>query len=147
VLENLPKSADLLLVEDSDTDAELTERALRKGKLRNTLHRVRDGVEAMAFLRNEGEYANAPRPDMILLDLNMPRKDGKSVLRELNADESLKLIPVIVLTTSDHDSDILESYGLNSNAYLVKPVDVTEFFVLIQKTHEFWVHLVKLPPN
>jgi CheY-like chemotaxis protein len=143
--EQKPQPVDLLLVEDSDADADLTQRALLKGKVANTLHRVCDGVEAMEFLRREGKYASAVRPDMILLDLNMPRMDGKAVLRELGDDESLKLIPVVVLTTSDHDKDILESYGLNSNAYIVKPVDVGQFFAVVQKTHEFWVHLVKLP--
>ena len=142
-----PKLIDLLLVEDCDADADLTKRALVKGRIANTLYRVRDGVEAMAFLRREGEHVNAPRPDMILLDLNMPRMDGKRVLKELAADDSLKLIPVVVLTTSSQDKDVLESYGMNANAYIVKPVDVHQFFAVVQKTHEFWVHLVKLPPT
>ncbi|WP_068265548.1 response regulator [Rubripirellula obstinata] len=140
------KPIDILLVEDSDADAHLTERALLKGKIDNKLHRATDGVEAMAFLRGEAPFADAPRPDLILLDLNMPRMDGKAVLREIGADPSLRLIPVVVLTTSNHDNDILETYGLNSNAYIVKPVDVSQFFEVIQKTHDFWLRVVKLPP-
>lgn len=140
------KPVDILLVEDSDADAHLTKRALVKGKISNTLHRVKDGVEAMEFLNRSGRYESMSRPDLILLDLNMPRMDGKAVLRQIRADESLKLIPVVVLTTSNHDKDILESYGLHSNAYIVKPVDVEQFFEVIRKTHEFWVRVVKLPP-
>lgn len=145
--ENEGKPVDILLVEDSDADAHLTRRALLKGKIANTLHRVHDGVEAMNFLNRVGEYEGMARPDLILLDLNMPRMDGKAVLREIRGNETLKLIPVVVLTTSDHDKDILESYGLQSNAYIVKPVDVDQFFEVVRKTHDFWVKVVRLPPE
>lgn len=140
------KPIDILLVEDCDADAHLTERALLKGKIENKLHRVKDGVEAMAYLNQQAPFATAPRPDLILLDLNMPRMDGKAVLKQIGDDPSLRLIPVVVLTTSDHDTDVLESYGLNTNAYIVKPVDAEQFFAVIQKTHEFWLRVVKLPP-
>ncbi len=147
MLERSAIPIDILLVEDSDADAMLTKRALVKGKIDNSMHRVCDGVEAMAYLRGEGQYTGQALPDLILLDLNMPRMDGKQVLKEIGRDESLKRIPVVVLTTSDHDTDILDSYGLNTNAYIVKPVDTQQFFAVIQKTHDFWLRVVKLPPK
>ena len=141
------KVIDILLVEDSETDAELTLQALKQGKLENTVHHVKDGVEAMQFLRKEGDFAGAKRPDLILLDLNMPRLDGREVLKQIREDESLKVIPVVVLTTSSHDKDILETYGLTANSYIVKPVDLNSFFEVIRAINNFWVRVVALPPK
>lgn len=138
---------EILLVEDSKTDAELTLEALSEGKLRNNVNHVKDGVEALAYLRNEKPYEDASRPDLILLDLNMPRMDGRDVLREMQQDDNLKVIPVVVLTTSSQDKDILESYGLAANNYIVKPVDLTAFFSVIQEVSHFWFRIVALPPN
>ena len=141
------KVIDILLVEDSETDAELTLQALKQGKLENTVHHVKDGVEAMQFLRKEGDFAGAKRPDLILLDLNMPRLDGREVLKQIREDESLKVIPVVVLTTSSHDKDILETYGLTANSYIVKPVDLNSFFEVVRAINNFWVRVVALPPK
>ena len=141
------KVIDILLVEDSETDAELTLQALKQGKLENTVHHVKDGVEAMQFLRKEGDFAGASRPDLILLDLNMPRLDGREVLKQIREDESLKVIPVVVLTTSSHDKDILETYGLTANSYIVKPVDLNSFFEVVRAINNFWVRVVALPPK
>lgn len=141
------KVIDILLVEDSETDAELTLQALKQGKLENTVHHVKDGVEAMQFLRKEGDFAGASRPDLILLDLNMPRLDGREVLKRIREDESLKVIPVVVLTTSSHDKDILETYGLTANSYIVKPVDLNSFFEVVRAISNFWVRVVALPPK
>ena len=141
------KPIDILLAEDSQTDAELTMEALASGKIRNNVYHVWDGEEAMAFLRREGQFADAVRPDLVLLDLNMPKLDGRDVLKEMRADDSLKVIPVVVLTTSSQDKDILESYGLSANNYIVKPVDLTQFFSVIQNVQEFWLKVVKLPPK
>lgn len=141
------RAIDILLVEDSQTDAELTLEALRQGKVRNNVVHVSDGEQALACLRCQSPYEDAVRPDLILLDLNMPRLDGRDLLKIIRADESLKVIPVVVLTTSNHDSDVLESYGLAANNYIVKPVDLTKFFSVIQNVQEFWVKVVKLPPK
>ena len=141
------KVIDILLVEDSETDAELTLQALKQGKLENTVHHVKDGVEAMQFLRKEGDFAGASRPDLILLDLNMPRLDGREVLKQIREDESLKVIPVVVLTTSSHHKDILETYGLTANSYIVKPVDLNSFFEVVRAINNFWVRVVALPPK
>jgi CheY-like chemotaxis protein len=141
------KVIDILLVEDSETDAELTLEALKQGKLQNTVHHVKDGVEAMKFLRKEGSYAGERRPDLVLLDLNMPGLDGREVLKQIRADESLKVIPVVVLTTSSHDKDILESYGLAANNYIAKPVDLNSFFEVVREINNFWVRVVALPPR
>ena len=141
------KTIDILLVEDSETDAELTLEALQQGKLKNIVHHVKDGEEALRYLRREGEFESALRPDLILLDLNMPRVDGKEVLRQIRADEVLKVIPVVVLTTSSHDKDILESYDLAANSYIVKPVDLTSFFDVVKEINNFWVKVVALPPK
>ncbi|MCL4106804.1 UNVERIFIED_CONTAM: hypothetical protein GTU68_046198 [Idotea baltica] len=138
---------EILLVEDSKTDAELTLEALDQGKLFNKVFHVKDGEEAMAYLRQEGAYANSNRPDLVLLDLNMPKMDGRDVLREMRGDEQLKVIPVVVLTTSNQDKDILESYGLAANNYIVKPVDLTKFFGVIQEVSNFWLRIVALPPK
>lgn len=139
------KPIEILLVEDSPTDADLAIRALGQGKLHNNVQHVEDGVEAMALLRQEGEYANAPRPDLILLDLNMPRMDGRDVLQSVRNDDSLKLIPIIVLTTSNEEQDVVGAYGLASNAYIVKPVDVDKFFDVVRQVAAFWFQVVRLP--
>jgi len=138
---------DILLVEDSETDAELTLEAFRRGKIKNTMHHVKDGAEALRYLNKQDEYKDAHRPDLILLDLNMPGIDGREVLKRIQDDESLKLIPVVILTTSAQDKDILTSYGLNANSYVVKPVDLNSFFEVVQSIKSFWVQIVQLPPN
>lgn len=136
---------EILLVEDSPTDADLTMQALRKGRLENHVSHVKDGVEAMAFLRRENQYHDAPQPDVILLDLNMPRKDGREVLREIRSAPELKHLIVVVLTTSSQESDVLESYGMHANAYIVKPVDLIKFFDVVKDIDHFWFRVVTLP--
>ena len=139
------RPVDILLVEDSPSDADLTEEALSDGKVLSNLHWVEDGVEALAFLRRQGKYTNVPRPDLILLDLNLPKKDGREVLAEVKADKSLKLIPVIVLTTSAAERDILKTYELNGSCYITKPIDLEQFIYVVKRIEEFWLALVKLP--
>ncbi|MEH1820672.1 MAG: response regulator [Nostoc sp.] len=136
---------EILLVEDSPEDADLTVEILGDAKVLNQIHVVEDGVEALKFLRQQGNYANAPRPDLILLDLNLPRKDGREVLAELKADPDLKLIPVVVLTTSGANEDILRTYALNANCYVTKPVSLEEFAKVIRSIEFFWLVAVKLP--
>ncbi len=136
---------DVLLVEDDPGDALMTQEAFEHHKIRNTLHVVKDGVEALAFLRREGEFADAPRPGLILLDLNLPRKDGREVLAEVKADADLRHIPVVVLTTSDAEEDILRSYSLHANAYVTKPVDFDRFIEVVRQIDDFFVTVVKLP--
>ena len=136
---------EILLVEDNPGDVRLTMEALRDGKMRNNLHVVEDGIEALAFLRGEGKYASAPRPDLVLLDLNLPKKDGREVLAEIKADENLKCIPVVVLTTSQAEEDVLKAYGLNANCYVTKPVDLDQFIKVVKSIEEFWLTIVKLP--
>jgi two-component system response regulator len=138
-------AAKILLVEDNAGDALLTREALRDAKMANTLEWVQDGVEAMAFLRREGRYADAPMPDLILLDLNMPRMDGREVLAELKNDPALKHIPVVVLTTSRAEEDILNSYDLHANCYISKPVAFEEFVHVIKSIENFWLTVVRLP--
>jgi chemotaxis family two-component system response regulator Rcp1 len=132
-------------VEDNPGDVRLTQEALRGVKIRNSLSVVGDGVEAMMFLRREGEFANVPRPDIVLLDLNLPRMDGTEVLRTLKADPDLRSIPVVVLTTSQAEDDILRSYRLNANCYVSKPVDFDQFIQVVQAIEDFWLTVVKLP--
>ncbi|WP_197523261.1 response regulator [Actinokineospora sp. G85] len=139
------KIIDVLLVEDDDGDVLMTREAFEHYKIRNTLHVVRDGEQAVRFLRRDDEYADAPRPDLILLDLNLPRFDGRQVLAEIKADSTLRSIPVVVLTTSEAEEDILRSYELHANAYVTKPVDFDRFIEVIQKIDEFFVTVVKLP--
>lgn len=141
------KPIEILLVEDSPSDTALTIEALEAGKVANRLSHVEDGVEAMAFLRREGKYKEATRPDLIMLDLNLPRKDGREVLVELKNDPALKIIPVIVLTTSRSDEDILRSYELNANCYITKPVDFEHFIKVVKSIENFWLSVVTLPPN
>ena len=136
---------EILLVEDSPSDAALTIEALKEGKIANQLNHVEDGVEAMSFLRRQGKYAKATRPDLIMLDLNLPKKDGREVLAELKNDPDLKLIPIIVLTTSRSDKDILESYRLNANCYITKPVDFPNFIEVVKSIEQFWLTVVTLP--
>jgi chemotaxis family two-component system response regulator Rcp1 len=139
------KPVEILLVEDSPSDAALTIEALEAGKVANKLTLVEDGVEAMEFLRRSGKYAKASRPDLIMLDLNLPRKDGREVLAEIKNDPDLKVIPIIVLTTSHSDKDILQSYQLNANCYITKPVDFTQFIDVVKSIEKFWLTVVTLP--
>ncbi len=138
---------EILLVEDNPGDVRLTREALKDGKVTNNLSVVRDGEQAMAFLRRESDYAEAPRPDLILLDLNLPRKDGREVLSEIKADQDLRRIPVVILTTSNHEHDILEAYDLNANCYITKPVDLDQFIGVVRSISSFWLTIVKLPPE
>jgi CheY-like chemotaxis protein len=136
---------DVLLVEDDDGDVLMTREAFEHHKIRNNLHVVRDGEEALQFLRREGEYAEAPRPGLVLLDLNLPRRDGREVLAEMKSDPELRVIPVVVLTTSEAEEDILRSYTLHANAYVSKPVDFDSFINVIRQIDDFFVTVVKLP--
>ena len=138
---------DVLLVEDDPGDELLTREALENDRVGNVLHVVRDGAEALAFLRREGVYADAPRPGLILLDLNMPKMDGREVLARIKADEELRTIPVVVLTTSESESDVLSSYQLHANAYVTKPVDLDRFAQVVRRIDEFYLAVVKLPPG
>jgi chemotaxis family two-component system response regulator Rcp1 len=138
---------EVLLVEDSPGDVRLTREALKDAKVRINLHIARDGAEAMAFLKNEGEYTQVPRPDLILLDLNLPKKDGREVLKEIKESEVLKSIPVVILTTSASDADILRSYLLHANCYITKPVDLKGFLTVVKSIDNFWLSVVKLPRN
>ncbi len=138
---------DILLVEDNPGDIRLTQEALKESKMRNRLNIVYDGVEAMDFLRRKAPYENAPRPDIILLDLNLPRKDGRAVLEEIKADADLRRIPVVILTTSDDEHDILRSYDLHANCYITKPLDLNQFAAIVKTIENFWFQIVKLPPT
>lgn len=141
------KPVDILLVEDNPGDVRLTREALRDAKILNEIHVVKDGVEAMDFLHREGSFAQAPIPDLILLDLNLPRKDGREVLAEIKQDPELKRIPVVILTTSKADEDIVKSYNLHANCYITKPVDLQQFIAVMHILEEFWFSIVKLPPK
>jgi two-component system, chemotaxis family, response regulator Rcp1 len=143
----LGKPVEILLVEDNPGDVRLTIEALREGKVRNNLSVSPDGVEALALLRRQGHYAQASRPDLILLDLNLPKKDGREVLAEIKADPELRRIPVVVLTTSKAEEDILKSYNLHANCYITKPVDLEQFIAVIKTIDEFWLTVVRLPPE
>jgi two-component system, chemotaxis family, response regulator Rcp1 len=136
---------EILLVEDNPGDVRLTEEALKEGKVRNRLHVAPDGVEALAFLRRQGKYATVPRPALILLDLNLPRMDGREVLAAIKTDPDLKRIPVVVLTTSDAEQDILRSYMLHANCYITKPVDLDKFLAVVRSLEDFWLTIVRLP--
>ena len=143
----LPQAApiEILLVEDNPGDAELTREALAESKVLIRLHVVRDGVEALAFMRREGRYAGMPKPDLILLDLNLPRKDGRAVLAEIKQDPGLRLIPVVVLTSSHAERDIARAYELNANCYVTKPVDLEQFLTIVHSIEQFRLTVVKLP--
>jgi CheY-like chemotaxis protein len=134
----------VLLVEDNLGDVRLTQEALRDAKVRNNLHVVADGVEAMAFLRREGRYAGVPRPDLVLLDLNLPKKGGLEVLEEIKTDPHLQHIPVVILTTSQAEQDIVQSYRHRANAYVTKPVDLEQFLKVVGSIEQFWLEIVKL---
>jgi two-component system, chemotaxis family, response regulator Rcp1 len=138
---------EILLVEDNPGDVRLTREALKDGKIVNNLHVAEDGVDALAFLRREGKYHNAVRPELILLDLNLPKKDGREVLAEIKADEALKRIPVVILTSSAAEQDIVRSYNLHANCYVTKPVDLDQFINVVKSIEHFWLTVVKLPPE
>ncbi len=136
---------DILLVEDNPGDVRLTVEALRDSKVRNKLYVAKDGMEATAFLRREGKYADAPHPDLILLDLNLPKKDGPEVLAEIKEDPALKHIPVVILTSSKAEEDIIKTYNLHANCYVTKPIDLEQFMMVVNSIRDFWLTIVKLP--
>lgn len=144
-MSEIGRPVEILMVEDSPADVRLTLEALKDSKVRNNLHVAEDGFEAMAFLRREGRHAGAPRPDLILLDLNLPGKDGREVLTEIRADDSLKRIPVVVLTSSQAEEDILKAYNLNVNCYITKPVAFDQFIRVVKSIEDFWFTVVRLP--
>ena len=141
------KPIEILLVEDNPGDVRLTQEAFKEGKVRNNLSVVEDGLEALAFLRREGKYAGAPRPDLILLDLNLPRKDGRLVLADIKEDPKLRSIPVVILTTSKAEEDIVRTYNLHANCFITKPVDLDQFIRVVRCIEDFWLTIVKLPPD
>jgi CheY-like chemotaxis protein len=141
------RAIEILLVEDNPGDVRLTQEALNENKICNKLHVARDGVEAMKFLRKMNGYKEAPRPDLILLDLNMPKKDGREVLAEVKADENLRSIPVVILTTSDADDDVAKAYQAYANCYIRKPIDLNRFIEVIKIIESFWLTIVQLPPK
>ena len=144
--QSLPgRQIEVLLVEDDPGDVLMTKEAFEDYKIQNTLHVVNDGVEAMDFLRRQGEYADAPRPDLVLLDLNLPRMDGREVLQAIKSDPELASIPVVVLTTSEAEEDVLRSYSLHANAYVTKPVDFERFIQVVRQIDDFFVSVVRLP--
>ena len=138
---------EILLVEDSAGDVRLVKEALKENKFLNNLYVARDGVEAMKFLHQEGKYADAVRPDLILLDLNLPKKDGREVLAEVKGDEDLKRIPVVIMTVSEAEEDILKTYNLHANCYIAKPIDLDQFIKVVRSIESFWLTIVKLPPR
>jgi chemotaxis family two-component system response regulator Rcp1 len=138
---------EILLVEDNPGDVDLTREALEGSKIKNMLHVVVNGEEAMAFLRRKGKYTNAPRPDLVLLDLNLPRMDGREVLNQIKSDDVLKRIPVVVLTSSKAEEDILKVYNLHANCYITKPMDLLQFVKVVHVIEDFWFTIVKLPPK
>lgn len=138
---------EILLIEDSPSDAHLAQRALANCSIQCNVSHAKDGVEALAMLRQEGDYADIPRPDLIFLDLNMPRKDGRQVLGELRADADLGTIPVVVLTTSADDVDIADTYRLGTNSYIIKPVELKDFFTVVEETQQYWFRTCSLPPK
>jgi chemotaxis family two-component system response regulator Rcp1 len=145
--QKIGKPIEILLVEDNPGDVRLTQEALKEGKVRNNLHVAEDGVEAMALLRREGKYTDAPRPDVILLDLNLPKKDGREVLAEIKEDPNLRRIPVVILTVSQDEQDILKTYDSHANCYITKPVNLDRFLTVVKSIEDFWLTIVKLPPD
>ena len=141
------KVIDILLVEDNPGDVRLTREALKEGKVLNTLQVVVDGIDALEFLRLTGPYAKSPHPDIILLDLNLPRMDGRELLAIIKADPALRRIPVVILTTSKAEEDIIKSYDLHANCYINKPVDLDQFITVVKSVEDFWFTIVKLPPD
>jgi CheY-like chemotaxis protein len=140
-----PEPIEILLVEDNPGDARLAIEALKESKVQNTIHHVKDGVEAMRFLNRQAEHAGTPPPDLILLDLNLPRKNGREVLTEVKENPELRQIPVVVMTTSEAEKDLLESYDLHANAFIVKPMDLDRFIEVVRAIETFWFTVVKLP--
>jgi len=145
VSQRLGEPIEILLVEDNPGDVLLTQESLADSKVNNTLHVVKDGVEAMAFVRREGQYADRPRPDLVLLDLNLPRKDGREVLEELKSDDDLRRIPVVILTTSSQEEDVAQAYDAHANCYITKPIDLEQFMKVVRTIESFWLEIVKLP--
>jgi two-component system, chemotaxis family, response regulator Rcp1 len=143
--QSFPRLIDILLVDDDESDVLLTRKSLEHGKVCNVLHVAKDGVEALAYLRRKNDFAGAPRPGLILLDLNMPRKDGREVLAEIKSDPDLRSIPVVVLTTSDSEQDIADMYDLHANCYVTKPVDLAQFMRIVKEIKQFWFSVVELP--
>jgi CheY-like chemotaxis protein len=143
--DNESRRIEILLVEDNPGDARLTQEAMRAAKMTNILHVVEDGLEAMEFLRRRSRFKDAPRPDLILLDLNLPKKDGRSVLAEVKNDPDLRRIPVVVLTTSRSEEDVMQAYDLHANAYVTKPVSLDQFMRIVALIDEFWLNVVTLP--
>lgn len=141
------KPIEILLVEDNPGDVRLTREALKDNKISNNLNVVEDGVEAMAYLRRQGKYAKSQRPDLVLLDLNLPRKDGREVLAEIKRDPELMAIPVVILTTSKAEQDIVKTYNSHANCYITKPVDLDQFIAVVKSIEDFWLTVVKLPPK
>jgi chemotaxis family two-component system response regulator Rcp1 len=140
-------AVEILLVEDNPGDVRLTQEALKEAKVRNNLYVVEDGVAAMEFLRRQGPYADSPQPDLILLDLNLPKKDGREVLAEIKQEPNLMRIPVVVLTTSRAEEDVLRSYDLHANCYVTKPVDLDQFITIVKSIEDFWLTIVRLPKD
>lgn len=147
MLEKSVKPIIIFLVEDNPGDVRLTQEALKEGKILYEMHVAPDGMEAMAYLKREGKYAEAPRPDLIFLDLNLPKKDGREVLDEIKTDPDLKRIPVVILTTSRDEQDVLRTYNLHANAYVSKPVGLEQFLAVVRSVEDFWLTVVRLPPN
>lgn len=145
--EVMGRPVEILLVEDNPGDVRLTQENFKESKIRNNLYVVDDGVEALSFLRREGQYGDAVRPDVILLDLNLPKKDGREVLKEIKADPKLRRIPVVILTISSADEDIIKSYDLHANCYITKPIDLEQFGKVVKSISDFWLTMVKLPPR
>ncbi len=146
-LKNKMRLVEILLIEDNPGDVRLTQEAFKEGKLINNLHVVEDGIEALAYLRKQGKFKNEPQPDLILLDLNLPKKDGRELLAEIKEDQHFKHIPVVVLTTSTAEADIIKSYESHANCYITKPVDMNQFIKIVKSIEYFWFTIVKLPPN
>ena len=142
---NNDQPIEILLVEDNPGDVRLTLEVMKDARVRNHMSMVKDGVEALAFLRREGDFADAPRPDLILLDLNLPKKDGREVLADIKADPTLRRIPVVVLTVSKDEEDILKSYDLYANCYVTKPINMEQFIAIVRSIEDFWLTIVKLP--
>jgi chemotaxis family two-component system response regulator Rcp1 len=142
-----PNSVDILVVEDNAGDARLIKEVLNDNKIYNSLHLAHDGVEALDFLFRRGKYENSPRPDLIILDLNLPRKDGRQVLAEIKSDPVLRLIPIVIMTISQAEEDILKSYNLHANCFITKPIDLNQFIRVVKSIEDFWFSIVKLPPK
>jgi chemotaxis family two-component system response regulator Rcp1 len=143
----LAQPIEILLVEDNPGDVDLAREALKESRVSNQVHVVTDGVAAMAFLRRTGKHKDAARPDLVLLDLNLPKKDGREVLAEIKGDPDLKHIPVVILTTSTDEADVVKTYNLHANCYITKPIDFVQFMKVVKAIEDFWFTIVRLPPN